>query len=411
MLLGVKAKPFATFVAIAAMATTLAACGSSGGSGHSGQGQITVQAQKGYTHGLPSAVAGLYAGSGDPLGKSAYAEWKPVKTPWTLCFNNSYLGNTWRKAALDQFNALANQYKQAGLVKNYVSTNSNLNLAQQIQQMRDMIHVRRCSGIITIPTGTSGMNGVIQQAYKAGIPVVTDLGATTSPYAENFDENWYVSGFDEARYLAKAMGGKGSLLYVAGIPGETINVEYQRGLKDALKKYPNIHVVGTVTGKVTESVAQGAVAQFLATHPQRIDGVFQEGGMGAGILAAFQQQKRPIPALVFVGSGSMVSIFHDMLKAGKRPNFYGVTDPPGWTMKKSFNVLVRLLEGQHPKNMTIFYPPPKITAKNVDQWWSPDLNASTTKWPEPPTDPLPDSAMNQYFTNGAAPLPYQGHGG
>lgn len=410
MIRRVRPKMFGGIAALSAIALAVAACGSTSGAA-GGQKAITVHSQKGYTQGLSSSTAALYAGSGDPLGQSAYSQWKPAKTPWTLCFNNSYLGNTWRKAALDEFNMLASQYKQAGLVKNYLSTVSNLDVAQQIQQMQDMIHVRHCSGIVTIPTGTSGMNNVIQQAYKAGIPVVTDLGATTSPYAENFDENWYVSGFKETQYLAKAIGGKGNLLYVVGIPGETINVEYEHGVHDALKKYPNIHIVGSVVGKVTESIAQGAVAQFLATHPQRIDAVFQEGGMGAGITAAFRQQKRPIPALVFVGSGSMVSIFHDALQAGQHPDFYGVTDPPGWTMKKSFDILIRLLEGQHPKNQTIFYPPPEITASNVNQWWSPGLNASTTKWPEPPSDPLPDSALSQYFSNGAAPLPYHGHGG
>lgn len=410
MLRRVTRKPFAGLAAMAAIGLMVAACGSASG-GSANEPKAAVSAQKGYTQGLSSSIASLYANSGDPLGPSAYANWKPVSTPWTLCFNNSYLGNTWRKAALDEFNSLASQYKKAGLVKTYTSTLSNLNLAQQIQQMQDMIHVQHCSGIITIPTGTSGMNSVIQAAYKAGIPVVTDLGATTSPYAENFDENWYVSGFKEAQYLAKSIGGKGNLLYVVGIPGETINVEYDAGVKAALKQYPNVHIVGSVTGKVTESIAQGAVSQFLATHPQRIDAVFQEGGMGAGILAAFKQQKRPTPALVFVGSGSMVSIFHSDLKAGQNPDFYGVTDPPMYTMKKSFDVLIRLLEGQHPKNMTIFYPPPTITAANVNKWWTSDLTPSTTLWPEPPTDPLPDSSMNQYFSNGAAPLPYKGHGG
>jgi hypothetical protein len=104
----------------------------------------------------------------------------------------------------------------------------------------------------------------------------------------------------------------------------------------------------------------------------------------------------------------MVSIFHDLLANHKTPNFYALTDPPGFCMKKSFDILVRLLEGQHPKNMTIFYPPPEITAKNVNSWWNRHLTPTTTAWPEPPYDPLPDSVLNQYFTNGRAPLPYKG---
>jgi len=136
-------------------------------------------------------------------GSSAYSQWKPVKTPWTLCFNNSYLGNTWRAAALAEFNVMAKQYKAAGLVTKYLSTNSNLSLPTQIQQMDDLINVDHCSGIITIPTGTSGMDAVIKQAYLKGIPVVDDLGPTTSPYAENFDENWYTSAVAQANFWSK----------------------------------------------------------------------------------------------------------------------------------------------------------------------------------------------------------------
>jgi ribose transport system substrate-binding protein len=362
-----------------------------------------------YTTGLPASIAALYANATDVVGPSAYSKWKATKPPWTICFNNSYLGNTWRAAALTEFNTMAKEYQKAGLVTKYLSTNSNLNLPTQIQQMRDMIDVDHCSGIVTIPTGTSGMDAVIRQAYQAGIPVVDDLGPTTTPDAENFDENWYVSAVKEAQYLVNAIHGKGNLLDVIGIPGETIDVEYQKGLKAVLAHYPNVHIIGQVTGQVTDSIAQGAVLQFLSTHPQAIQAVFSEGGMETGIYEAFKQEKRPTPAIVFVGAGSTVSIFHSLLSSGQKPQFYGLTDPPGWTMQQSFLILVRLLEGQHPKNITIYYPPPAITSTNVNQWWTPSLSPSSTAWPEPPTDPLPTNVLNQYFANGTAPLPYQGH--
>jgi len=407
-MVGGKHWRLSSILAIVAAVTALSACGAGRSSG-SNAGQISVTPQAGYTVGLPSSVAPLYTHSADVLGPSSYSKWQPVKPPWTLCFNNSYLGNTWRAAALAEFNSLAQKYKAAGLVKSTLSTNSNLDLPTQIQQMRNMINVDHCSGILTIPTGTSGMNNVIQQAYKAGIPVVDDLGPTTSPYAENFDENWYVSGERQAQFLVNAIHGRGNILDVIGIPGETIDIEYQKGLQAVLSHYPNVHLSGQVIGKVTDSVAQGAVLQFLSTHPQQISAVFQEGGMGAAIIAAFKQEKRPVPALGFVGSGSTVSIFHDALAAGQHPQFDALTDSPGFVMRESFLVLIRLLEGQHPKNITIFYPPPEITAANVNKWWTPDLNASTTKWPEPPTDPMPTNVMSQYFTNGAPPLPYKGH--
>ncbi len=368
------------------------------------QGQVPTSAVKGYVKGLPPDLVPLYATSHTLLGPSAYRAWKPEKKPWTICFNNSYLGNTWRAVSLQAFNALVAKYRKAGLVVKGISTDSNENVTTQIQQMRDMIDVDHCSGIITIPTGTSGMDGVIKSAYDAGIPVVDDLGPTTSPYAENFDENFYTSGLAEATFLAKAMGGKGSLLDVIGIPGETLDLEYQAALHTALKKYPGIHIIGQVTGEVTNTVAQSAVLQFLSTHPEPITGVFQEGGMGIGIYNAFEEEKRPIPAIVEVGTGGFTALWHELIKDGKRPKFYELTDPPIFCMNESFNILVRILEGQHPKNMTIFYTPPAITASNVTKWWKPGMTKTSTTWPEPPVNPLTTAKMNAYFTNGKAPL-------
>lgn len=400
---------FALVVATASATTThQTSTGGVQGQAASGNAPVPVTPTKGYVKGLPPAIAALYKDSYDILGPSVYQNWSAVKPPWTICFNNSYLGNTWRAATLQEFNALVATYKKAGLVTKSFSTNSNLSLPTQISQMRDMINVDHCSGIITIPTGTSGMNTLIEEAAKAGIAVVDDLGPTTTPYAENFDENFVTSGMASAEFLAKAMHGQGNLLDVIGIPGETIDVMYQLALNSVLKQYPKIHIIGKPVGKVTDTIAESAVLQFLSTHPQPITGVYQEGGMGAGTLAAFKQEGRPTPALMFVGDPPVIALWNNALKAGQHPQFFADTDMPKFCMKKSFDILIRILEGQHPLNTTVFYPPPTITTANVAKWIAaaPGLTTSSSFWPEPPYDSLPDSVLNQYFTNGKAPLPY-----
>ena len=38
-----------------------------------------------------------------PVGPSAYRDWKPKKgPPWTIGYASSYAGNTWRAAAMDR---------------------------------------------------------------------------------------------------------------------------------------------------------------------------------------------------------------------------------------------------------------------------------------------------------------------
>lgn len=245
-------------------------------------GQLTTNARKNYTAGLPPSIAVLYKGGGDIVGPSAYRAWKPERTKWTICFNNSYLGNTWRAAALQGFRSAVKQYQRLGLVKAEYVTNSNESAATQISQMNDMVHVDHCSGIVTIPTGTSAMDGAIKSAYDAGVPVVGDLGPTTSPYEENVDANFYSGALAGADWLAKELHGHGNIVDVEGIPGETLTNYYQEALSKMLKANPGIHLLGTVEGDYTDTTAKSAMLQFLGTHPQTLNGIYEEGGMGEG---------------------------------------------------------------------------------------------------------------------------------
>ena len=72
-----------------------------------------------------------------------------------------------------------------------------------------------------------------------------------------------------------------------------------------------------------------------------------------------------------------------------------------------FRIGVRILEGQHPVINTEMEALPPITSANLDSWWKACItptNAST--FPVPPTDPLPESILNQFFTNGKSTAPY-----
>lgn len=400
----------------------LAACGSASSTSASTttassvgkQGQTATQAVPGYTKGMSATVSSLYTGGGDIVGPSAYRNWKAEKTPWTICFNNSYIGNTWRAAALAGFNKAVGRLKAAGLVNKVYVTDSNLSAPTQITQMTDMVKVDHCSGIVTIPTGSSSMAGVIQKTYNAGVPVVGDLGPTTSPYEENVDANFYSGALAGAEWLAKQIHGHGNIVDVQGIPGETLTNYYEKALKKVLAQYPNIHLLGTVSGKYTDTLAKTGMLQFLGTHPQSIAGIYEEGGMGQGVVSALQQEGRPIvPMSAVIGSGNMIGIWHQLLSQGKpAPFFAPFTDPPGFVTQLAVRTLVRILEGQHPLNMTVYYPlsSTAINSSNLSKWWNPQLTPSTTLWPEPPGTVMSASALNAYFSNGHKELPYAGKG-
>ena len=73
-----------------------------------------------------------------PVGASAYRDWKPKKgPPWTIGYASSYAGNTWRAAAMDRLqNDIIPKWKKLGLIKEVIITQSNLKDATQIQPVR-----------------------------------------------------------------------------------------------------------------------------------------------------------------------------------------------------------------------------------------------------------------------------------
>ena len=76
-----------------------------------------------------------------PIGESDYRDWKPKKgPPWKIGYASSYAGNTWRANVMDRLqNTIIPKWKKLGMISEVIITQSNLNDAMQIQQMRQLV--------------------------------------------------------------------------------------------------------------------------------------------------------------------------------------------------------------------------------------------------------------------------------
>ena len=76
-----------------------------------------------------------------PIGESAYRDWVAKNPPpWKIGYASSYAGNTWRAAVMDRLqNELVPKWKELGMLEEVVITQSNLNDATQIQQIRQLV--------------------------------------------------------------------------------------------------------------------------------------------------------------------------------------------------------------------------------------------------------------------------------
>ena len=353
---------------------------------------------------LPADVQAGFEGYGSPVVASPFATFKaPKDKPWTIGYNNSFSGNAWRAAALAELEANVEKYKALGLVKDLVVTDSNGDITTQIQQMRSLIQ-RGVDVIISIPGSPTAMNGVIDEAFQAGIPVITLAAPVTTGNAINVDTNGYLIGKTMALGLAQLLGGKGNILTIEGIPGTSGSALIQAGGQAVFANCPDIKIVNNLVGQWSESVAQTAVLQQLSTNPTEIQGIWQQGSMFMGAIKALEQAGRPIvPVTVGNPNQNSLAYWHDNAPKGYKT--VGSANAPGAGMNLVFRTAMRVMMGQGLKVSNVVVRPPLITAETLDQWYTSEFTVDSTGVGEPPAGTwMPDSTLDGYFAN-PAPLP------
>lgn len=330
----------------------------------------------------PDIQKGLYSKAAldpmQPIGPSAYRDWKPKKgPPWTIGYASSYAGNTWRAAALDHLEKdLLPKWKKLGLVKDLIVTQSNLKDSLQIQQMRQLVN-RHIDALIICCSNPTALNSTVQYAYAHGVPVFSMVGYVTSPYAVNSSTNFVVAGEQQGEWLAQQIGKKGNVLVVEGIPGTSTSDSIDRGIKMGLAKYPDVKIVGDVAGMWTDQVAQSEVQKWLANHPGELDGIAVQSAAELGVLRALEQSGRKMVPVAIGGEAGALCYWRH------HPDYVSTalqSWPPADEAELVWNIMMRTLEGQGPKMESVLTYPVRLTFDELKQTLPEDCSESSTAW-------------------------------
>lgn len=415
----VRGRAALTLAVLAAMA--IAACGSSSaGSGSASKAAAAPKTVSGScgtvplapyhdTSGqiktLPASVKSDYSGFPDPIYASAYAHFKaPHGPPYKIGFLDNPVANAYNAALLANLKKWAAKLEAKGIVSQFIPyVDPTFDVSTQIQQFRSLIQ-QKVDAILVEPASGPALVPLAQQAHAAGIPTVTFFGAIDSPDAVNLGINPYLNAALPVAQIVKAMGGKGNFLSVRGAPTQPTDVAGYKGVQAVLSKCPNIKVVGQVVGQYENSVAKSVVQQFLTSHPAQINGVFDGGTMAQGVLSAFQQLGRPVPALTNLGG--MDSVLGYWLA---HPSFQSAATATGAIngTRAWLNVALRVLEGKGPKVNDLILRPPLITRANLSQWASKSVDTpNNPNSAEGPPDSLaPNSLLDNWFSKPGSGAP------
>jgi ribose transport system substrate-binding protein len=290
-----------------------------------------------------------------PIGESAYREWKPRKgPPWTIGYASSYAGNTWRADVMRRLqDEIIPKWQKLGLVKDVIITQSNLNDAMQNQQIRQLVD-QGVDAVILCCSNPTALNQTVEYAYQKGVPVFSAAGYLTSPYAVNSSANYVVSGVMLGQWMAREIDGKGNVLIVEGIPGAPASESQNSGVLNALENFPDVKVVGQIAGMWTDQVAQAEIGKWLATYTGELHGIIIQSASELGAVRALKQSGRDMVPITI--GGELGALCHWR----KNPKYVSAAIqawPPGDDFELSWNVMMRTLQGQGPKLQSILARP------------------------------------------------------
>ncbi|MBI9104447.1 MAG: substrate-binding domain-containing protein [Spirochaetales bacterium] len=268
---------------------------------------------------------------------------------YVIGFSNSFNGNTYRQAEEAEFIALADQMVADGILKEYTILESNQNTATQVSQIESLI-LDGVDAIIVDPGSASGLNGAIESAVDAGIPVVVVNGGpvtTDAPYQINFPYQKIINV--PAQFVADKLGGEGNVIIIRGIAGVPADQMFYNGMVEIFDKYPGINIVGEVYGEWTGSVAQQQVASILPSCPE-VDAVIGEGGDAYGAMQAFEAAGRDIPLIIGGNRGNFLTWWAEEARTNGYETMSWCTN--AWTAAVGLYVAVDILDGVDvPKDM------------------------------------------------------------
>ena len=180
----------------------------------------------------------------------------------------------------------------ASLGAEVVVTDARHDVAKQISDVEDMLQ-QNIDILLLNPTDSAGIEAAVHAAKAAGVIVVAVDANANGPVDTFVGSKNRDAGYMSCKYLGEALGGKGEVAILDGIPVVPI-LQRVEGCKAALAEFPDIQLVDTQNGRQDRSVALGVVENMIQSKPN-LAGIFSVNDGGAmGALAAIQGSGKDI---------------------------------------------------------------------------------------------------------------------
>jgi len=150
------------------------------------------------------------------------------------------------------------------------------------------------------PASNAFTKAIIQRAADGGAKIVNNWNrpeeihpwdTTPEAWVANISFDGVDSGYENGVALCKALGGKGNIVALEGVPDNPPAKQRLAGLKKALAEYPNVKLLDTQVANWDQTQGQTVTRAWLAKYGSQLNGVFSSSdGMTLGAVAALREK-------------------------------------------------------------------------------------------------------------------------
>jgi ribose transport system substrate-binding protein len=247
--------------------------------------------------------------------------------PLTVALADGFGGNSWRKITRAVFEAEAAKCPN---IEKVLYTDAQGDTQKAISDVNSLV-AQGVDVIVTFVDGGEALLPTIRKATQAGVKVVPFVGSPGGEpgkdYVDFVAEDITTYGRSLADWTIDAMGGKGNLVMLGGIAGNSYSQGVYDGVKEAAAEHPGVKLLNP-DGPISTDWEPGKTQQVVAgliTKYGTIDGIVSDyGGGSVGGIRAFIAADKPLPAWSANDSNEFACLWYDHRK--ENPTYQVATE-------------------------------------------------------------------------------------
>jgi ribose transport system substrate-binding protein len=286
------------------------------------------------------------------------------KEKFVLGLSNISVVNTWRVQMMEEAKHEATLHPE---ISEMIVTDAGGDTNKQVADIEDLL-ARGVDALLVAPGSEVALNGVLDKAHAAGIPVIIfSSNANPQNYTSKILGDDADFGRAGADYLAKTLNGKGNIIVIRGISGNSIDNDRWSGVEEVLKNYPDITIVDTAFGDWAYDKGKQVCESLLTAHPN-LDGVWSSGGaMTQACAEVLNENGLPQIPMTGEGNNGFLRIWQEMELTSIAPQY------PTWFGQQAVIAAMRALKGEEVAKDYLLRPAP-ITKEEISKYYRADLN-------------------------------------